>query len=1050
MASQEPKQQNRFMGELQREASYEGRPGQTHAELHHYSCSCGAIYPVNVLQAVNVSTDRELAEAAVAGSLNHNQCPYCSRQFQIDVPYVLHHPSEERFVLVIPESQRHRELNLRSELLSQLAEATESPVSPYVAEFQVVFDTEGLRLSLSRPPNHVQLREELTTRQQELEEREGGVTENERLQSLREAKLSEKERAVEQQEESVMMREERLKERGEKLTRREDDLRQQEASQQARREALEVRFQMLEQRESDLNQREQTLTVRSQTLQEWETRLQSLEQQVRNSSSEVYGPPAGSGGTMVTPPPMHSAAGDKSPVAPEQDIITSLMHDPEHDESSADSTQRRRALTSTISDRLAEDEAEELTDDDLDLIEEAEELSADDLIEGEAELGSPVPAEPRAFGAETPLEGSDSSALPVFPGFDKAPPVAPPPAGMSARPPRSGASDLSPPPAGPSPAPQPEPEPQPESQPEPAEPAAPAAPAPVEEAPQAPAKPFLDPPPQWVRSGENTMLELLGDDVYLLARVDEGTAEKIKADSSDLWVQLHLMPTYPLITLTLLYEPDDEDPKGLHWFLDIEEDKDRRLLQQLRRRFRTNVLLYDLSYSLLDEVVFEVPREVNVAHVVDRATQELGEIGPSKLSPVQARTQFHDEWDWGGKKRHPFTEDAYAEISSVSEAKLALGILSYWSEPENHEYLVLTKSVPVDLFDTITRRILDGAIRYGLWLPQPLKERAVALALATDLGALVKRLTQAFAELGPEPEGLELAEAAENWQRLLRDADELDLSLDKKTVELAEEIIERVAATDESEEEVEPLSREELEELGDDEVLRLLERRVTRTTAALVLAKRGNPDHLEALFRAARKMGRPDLVRLVPALLEFGDSAGDYFVEGLTARKSFTRQACAIALGELKLRRAVVPLLHQLIAEKTPVWHEIARALGRYGATGIKPLHRYLRDPKGKEDRLVRAMAYFAINKAVKQVQSIASGDDGGMAALAQKALKSRDEAREVEEQVRGNSEIEGQAPLLRFSRRLYQAIAGEDQGGDDELLEELGDSDIMELEDNE
>ncbi len=743
------------------------------------------------------------------------------------------------------------------------------------------------------------------------------------------------------------------------------------------------------------------------------------------------------------------------------------MRDPEHDDDlPSEPTQRSRSMTAPLAEDLMEsdDDAEELTDDDF--IEEAEELSADDLIEGVTDLheipqpeglvSAPTMASTVAVAQPVSLVPGAESVLPILPGLDGIPPVAPPPAGMTKRPPLSTAPPLAakeePPPLAAKEEPPPQAAPasaELELEPEP-EPAPRPTPAPKLE-PPAPEKPFLEPPPQWVRTGEPTACNVVGDDVYLLARVDEEMVAKIKGETADLWVQLHLLETYPLITLTLILDQEAEELQALHWFLDIEEDLDRSLLQQLRRRFQANVILYDMTYSLVEEVTFKPPREVNVAQVVDRATQQLGEIDRGKLSPVQARAAFRDGWNWAGKKRHPYTEDAYSEIGTVADAKLALGILSYWSEPKNHEYLVLTKSVSVDLLDTITRRILDGAIRFGLWLPQQLKERAVALALAADLPALSTRLVDAFAALGAEPEGLEPSEAAENWQRLLRDADELDIYVKKETVHLAETIIEQVSATDDQDEaETSPQSLEEIEALPDDQVLALLERRSTRKMAALVLAKRENIDHLEALFRAARKMGRPDLVQVVPALLAYGESAGDYFVEGLAARKSFTRQACAIALGELKLRRAVVPLLHQLMAEKTPVWHEIARALGRYGTTGIKPLHRYLRDPKGKEERLVRAMASFAIHGAVKQVESIASGDDSSGAKLGRQALDSRDDVRAIEEQVQNTGKIEEQAPLLRFSRRLYQAIAGEEEGEDDELLEELGDSDIMELDDGE
>ena len=124
-----------------KEAPYQGRPGQTRTELLHHSCSCGALFSLAAVKVVNVETDRDLAEAAVAGNLNRGQCPYCGAAAEASIPYVLHHPQEERFVLVIPEGMRHAELSLRSKVLVELAEATDSAVPEYTRSFQTVFWT---------------------------------------------------------------------------------------------------------------------------------------------------------------------------------------------------------------------------------------------------------------------------------------------------------------------------------------------------------------------------------------------------------------------------------------------------------------------------------------------------------------------------------------------------------------------------------------------------------------------------------------------------------------------------------------------------------------------------------------------------------------------------------------------------------------------------------------------------------------------------------------------------------------------------------------------
>jgi hypothetical protein len=1057
MFDQESTNPGRTMDDLRPVAPYEGDPGQTHTEMAHYSCPCGAIFPVSVLVSVNVATDRELAEAAVAGKLNRDFCQQCGRKASLEVPYVLHHPSEERFVFVIPETQRYRELELRSKLLQDLGRASAVPVPPYVREFEVVFGTEGLRLSLSRPPQHVALREELANRQAALDERERQLAEIERVQAVRETQLSEKELAVESQEESVTAREERLKERGEHVTRMEDSLRQRTGALKARADALDARFQNMERREKELSEQERSITLQAQRLRDWEESLRAAEQ------AHLTAAAASEAGQVVLSPTASPATLQAALVqAPAERIQTDLISTGEMGGSgSSEQTQRHRSLSASQA-HVVVDDAEELTDDDL---EDAEEISAYDIIEGETGMeapdASPLPAGPGGQsdllgqGAERMLADAPGRELDAGPSSGAM--TSEDLAGGGAEVPGPGAHQIeSYIPLGPVAA---------ASSPVPSSATGSAAPsaqhavvqveiartAPEpEEAPTPHPSRLPELPAHWVRSGQQTLHRVIGTDVNLYARVDPQTARTIVEGNPDLLIQLHLLPSYPLITLTLVLDPLAEELAAIHWIIDIEEDEDRNLLHLLRRRFRANVLLFDADYGLIDEVTFEPPREVNVAHVVDRATQALGEIGPTQLSPAQAREQFRSEWDWAGKKKHPFTEDAYGEIKAVTEAKLALGILTYWTEPQNHEYLVLVKSIPVDLLDAITRRILDGATRFGLWLSPPLRERAVTLALAPDVSSLTARLIDAFAGLGAEPPGLEIEDIADNWQRLLHDAEELDLSVSKEAVRLAEQSLERASSSEAGGETAgEPEDAGPLGDLTTEALLNIMDRRVLRLDVALELASRKDPEHLDALFRAARKMSRTDLVRFLPALLGFGEAAGDFFMEGLTSRKSYTRHACAMALGELKLRRAVVPLLHQMMNEKTVVWTEIARALGRYGTTGVKPLLRYLREPKGFEERLVKTMACFAIHGAVKQVEELASGDEAGVAALARQALEMQAEARLVEEQVAGSRDVEGQSPLLRYAHHLYLAITGDSLLEDGELLEELGDSEIVELDED-
>src|SRR5690606_36264556 len=114
---------------------------------------------------------------------------------------------------------------------------------------------------------------------------------------------------------------------------------------------------------------------------------------------------------------------------------------------------------------------------------------------------------------------------------------------------------------------------------------------------------------------------------------------------------------------------------------------------------------------------------------------------------------------------------------------------------------------------------------------------------------------------------------------------------------------------------------------------------------ALELCRRKDSALAETLCKSVRKMPRREVVRVVPRIIDLGDEAGDAMIDGLGARKTFVRQAFALALGQLKLRRAVVPLVHLLSSEESDIWRELARVVGTFGNASFRNVIRLLRDP---------------------------------------------------------------------------------------------------------
>lgn len=126
--------------------SYRGAPGTTHRKRVLYTCPCGALRSIEVYAAVDASADPELGQRLVAEDLDLNTltCGEDGSTHAVRTPVVYHDPRNKLFILVLPEGMRHRELEERAALLTELAREPEAGVPPYVRGFDVVYGSQGL------------------------------------------------------------------------------------------------------------------------------------------------------------------------------------------------------------------------------------------------------------------------------------------------------------------------------------------------------------------------------------------------------------------------------------------------------------------------------------------------------------------------------------------------------------------------------------------------------------------------------------------------------------------------------------------------------------------------------------------------------------------------------------------------------------------------------------------------------------------------------------------------------------------------------------------
>ncbi len=118
---------------------YTGPSGRTRMERVRVFRTDREPLEIEVFRVVNVAEYPELREPAIAGTLHR-----LDDGGVVDVPFIYHDPDAQRFVLVIPDGARRRELAERAKLLDSLMKEHEQDVPDYVRHFAIVYGPHGL------------------------------------------------------------------------------------------------------------------------------------------------------------------------------------------------------------------------------------------------------------------------------------------------------------------------------------------------------------------------------------------------------------------------------------------------------------------------------------------------------------------------------------------------------------------------------------------------------------------------------------------------------------------------------------------------------------------------------------------------------------------------------------------------------------------------------------------------------------------------------------------------------------------------------------------
>lgn len=943
---------------------YEGRVGRTRARAVHVPRADGLSQPVQVYEVVNVATHPELREPALNGSLHR-----LDGAEPLALPFVYHDPQARKLALVVPESRRHEELALRAETMVELARDTEHLVPAYARELTSVVGGGALAAYLERASSTAALGvlEERERQLRALEEALGAraAAEARRETSLeqRARELEQRARELEAQREALGQREARLHQRAEGVTRREDELRTLGEELEAARASLGLREQELERRSAELRE------LAEQAASSLTPRGTEV---VRLVDDEVE--------ELEELEPLATSPGElRAERAERTSILPPVREAPRTIPPAGVDAPTRLHLGGHA------DAAEPERIDDL--VEEAfEEVEPDELLAAAALSEDGLDPEVREVDELGAVDEDEAEEVEELDEVESIGDVTGLYAGVL-----------------------------PESQPHTERPAPLMAPRASEPPPPPPS---VVPPPGFLgRQGPPVQVAADAGGVQVFVRLPEGKDELLD-QTADLLTQLVVIEEQPVVLLTLVADPRGR-PHGLRAALDPRGADERAVLDSLRRRFAARVSTFSAGGRYLRSFELEAPREVNVARVMERVARM------KTAAPVDSATAIERVLSAPPPLRakdHPFLEEE-APPGSADEAARRLDRMAEWSSHEKLDYALLLLSIPHDVVERALRRTLEHAVEHGLSLSPSLSERAVALGVAPDLAALVARQIEAMTRTcrSAERGGLSAQRVTEEWERLLEAATRSEVAIDTETHALAWKAIREVRGGGEGP----TIDPSKLVEMGPPELVMLLEHPNHRRDAALELCRRGDPALGETLCKSVRKMPRPEVVRVVPRLTELGEELGDALIDGLGARKTFVRQAFALALGHLKLRRAVVPLVHLLASEDSEVWREVARVVGSFGTASLRNVARQAREPKGREERYVWTLAHLANHGCAKQVEKLASEDVPAVAAMAAQALTLRERARLADNQVRGTAPMSGNDPVPQFSRRFYQELEG-------------------------
>ena len=368
--------------------------------------------------------------------------------------------------------------------------------------------------------------------------------------------------------------------------------------------------------------------------------------------------------------------------------------------------------------------------------------------------------------------------------------------------------------------------------------------------------------------GQDYYSEVVDGYVVAAWRTSRKAVDRVVDREPKLFLQYAAIEGYPLITILLASLDEDQQlERSFGWPLDLTHDDDREVVDALMLEAAVRFVFYDRKGELLRTYDAQAPLELNMRWIKRRAEDQLAdEEGARGMFGKATEAFFSEDYERLGTMRHNFHVQRFEQLESASEIKLAAGIVGYWSSGEVFEYLIGNRSFPLADFRAIQKRVVEAALRAGIYLNQSLRQVALEEHFVDQERALTRRLLANFAELnvGLKVNDLDPVEQWENWDALLGLADEVGVQPDPEVIEIAQASLRRAQefqrALEEGEEPGAPTVVTSIDDVdgaprpGDDEVSEAevdgtrTRSRATRATRATRARRRGR--------RGRRRRGR--------------------------------------------------------------------------------------------------------------------------------------------------------------------------------------------------